>query len=123
LSDDDRKLLAELMRPVQSPPTRLTIAQTGTTVSITAPDGTPGAIRTDGKAERVTVSAGSVERMAAWTGPVLRVGYEVGRAGTLVYTYSIVPTTRQLLVRVNFERVPGAPGPFDIKIVYNRQAG
>jgi hypothetical protein len=40
--------------------------------------------------------------------------------GILTYSYSIVPTTGQLLIRINFERVPEQPGPFDIKIVYNR---
>jgi hypothetical protein len=120
LSTEERKLLAELTRPVQFPPTRLTIAQSETTVTVTAGDGAPEIMRTDGKAEKRTVEAGTVMRTAAWTGPQLRVGHKVGRAGTLTYTYSIVPTTRQLLIRVNFERVTGQPGPFDIKLVYNR---
>ena len=29
--------------------------------------------------------------------------------------------TGQLLIRINFERGPGQPGPFDIKIVYKRR--
>jgi hypothetical protein len=32
-----------------------------------------------------------------------------------------VPTTGQLVIRVNFERVPGQPGPFEIKLVYNKK--
>ena len=47
------------------------------------------------------------------------VAYEVGQAGTLTYTYSLVPTTKQLVIRVNFERRPGQPGPFEIKLVYD----
>lgn len=27
----------------------------------------------------------------------------------------------QLLIRINFERVRDEPGPFDVKIVYNKQ--
>jgi hypothetical protein len=34
---------------------------------------------------------------------------------------SIVPTTGQLLIRINFERMRDVPGPFDVKIVYDRR--
>jgi hypothetical protein len=63
-----------------------------------------------------------VRDLASWEGPTLVVTYEVGHAGVLTYTYSLVPTTKQLLIRVNFERRRGQPGPSDIKLVYNRQA-
>lgn len=43
----------------------------------------------------------------------------IAAPGILVYL--IVPTTHQLLVRVNFER-QGQPEPFDIKLVYDPAA-
>jgi hypothetical protein len=55
-------------------------------------------------------------------GPQLVVAYEVGHAGTLTYAYSLVPTTKQLLIRVNFERRPEQPGPSEIKLVYGPAA-
>ena len=105
---------------MEFPPTTLAITQGDTSVTITAGQRTPDVFRTDGKSEKRSLEAGTVNRTAVWEGPYLRVAYDMGRAGTLTYTYSIVPTTRQLLIRVNVERVPGDPGPFEIKLVYNR---
>jgi hypothetical protein len=117
LSDEERKVLAELIRPVQFPPLTLKISQSDTSLTITG-DRAPHEMRTDGRVEKHALEAGHVNRTARWAGPQLRVTYEVGHAGT--YSYSIVPTMGQLLIRINFERVPEQPGPFDIKIVYNR---
>lgn len=44
------------------------------------------------------MNAGTVDRAAKWEGP----------------------TTKQLLIRVNFERRRGQPGPVDIELVCNR---
>jgi len=120
MSPEDRKLLAEITRPVQFPPPTLAIAHGERTVTITAGQAAPEALRTDGKAEKYALETGTVNRTAAWEGPQLRVAYDIGRVGTLTCTYTIVPTTRQLLIRVNIERLPGEPGPFEIKLVYNR---
>jgi hypothetical protein len=120
LSETDRKVLAELIRPVRFPPLTLTISQTNQTLTIVG-DREPYQMRTDGKTEKHVLETGSVNRTAQWAGPHLRVDYEIGRAGTLTYNYSIVPTTGQLLIRINFERMRDEPGPFDITIVYNRR--
>jgi hypothetical protein len=69
------------------------------------------------------LQAGTVERVARWEGPTIVIAYDVGHAGTLTYAYALVRTTKQLLIRVNFERVRGEPGPFDINLVYNRWGG
>jgi hypothetical protein len=120
LSEADRTVLAELIRPVRFPPLTLTISQSDQTLTIVG-NREPYTMRTDGKAERHVLETGSVNRTAQWTGPQLRVAYEVSRAGILTYNYSIVPTTGQLLIRINFERMRDEPGPFDVKIVYNRR--
>ena len=83
-------------------------------------DRDPYEMRTDGKAEKYALETGSVKRTAQWTGPHLRVAYEIRHTGILTYDYSIVPTG-QLLIRINFERIRDEPGPFDVKIVYNRR--
>jgi hypothetical protein len=119
MSADERKVLAELIRPIQFPPLTLTVTQSDTMLTIKG-DRAPYEMRTDGKAEKHALESGTVKRTAQWVGPQLRVVYEVGHAGLLTYTYTLVPSTGQLLIRVNFERLPGYPGPFDIKLVYNR---
>jgi hypothetical protein len=120
LKPEEAKLLAEITRPVLFPRPSLTIAQSDATVTITRGQGTSEILRLDGKAEKQSFETGTANRSAVWQGPQLRVAYEIGGVGTLTYTYSIVPTTRQLLIRVNFERIPGNPGPFEIRLVYNK---
>lgn len=119
MSSDERKVLAELVRPIKFPPLALTVTQSDTTMTIVG-DRAPYEMRTDGKTEKLVLESGAIKRSAQWVGPQLRVVYEVGRAGLLTYTYALVPSTGQLLITVNFERIAGYPGPFDIKLVYNR---
>ena len=119
MSADDRKVLAELIRPVLFPPLTLIVTQADTIVTI-AGDRSPYEMRTDGKVEKHALETGTVKRTTQWVGPQLRVVYEIGHAGLLTYTYTLVFSTGQLLIRVNFESLPGHPGPFDIKLVYNR---
>lgn len=120
MSAEDRKTLSELTRAVRFAAPTLTISQTATEVTLEPSIGARQTLRTDGKAEKHQLEAGAVERRASWEGPHLLVTYEVGHAGKLTCTYSLAPTTRQLLIRVNFERRPREPGPFEIKLVYGR---
>lgn len=120
VAPEDLKKIAELTDAVQFAPPSLTIAQTASTFTLTGTRGGTQTLSTNGKAEQQTLDAGVVERRASWEGPTLVVAYDVGRAGILTYTYLLVPTTKQLLIRVNFERERGQPGPFEIRLVYNR---
>jgi hypothetical protein len=119
-SAEDRKKLTELTDPVQFASPTLTISQTETTIAIAGVRSGSQTLTTNGKAEKQALEAGVVDRVARWEGPALVVGYDVGHAGTVTYKYTLVPTTRQLLIRVNFERIRGQPGPFDIRLVYDR---
>ena len=120
LGSEDRKKLTELTGAIRFPPLTLTISQSETEIAIATGAGAPQTLHTDGKAGKIQLDAGAINRTATWEGPQLVVAYEVGH-GTLKYTYSLVPTTKQLLIRVNFER-PGEPGPFEIRLVYGRAA-
>lgn len=120
LSAEDRARLKELTDAVQYAPPTFTIAQTETAITVTTSSGDARTFHLTGKPEKEALGAGTVERTATWEGPQLVVRYRVGNAGTLVYTYFIVPTTKQLLIRVNFERGPRERGPFDVKLVYDR---
>jgi hypothetical protein len=120
MSADDRKKLTELTNTVQFASPTLTITETETTITLAGSRGGAQTVSTNGKAEKYGLDTGSVDREARWEGPTLVVAYGVGHAGRLTYTYALVPATKQLLIRVNFERVRDQPGPFDIKLVYNR---
>jgi hypothetical protein len=120
MSAEDRKKVTELTNAVQFASPTLTITQAESTITVAGDRGATQTILTSGKAEKYTLESGTVERVARWEGPTLVIAYDVGHAGTLTYAYALVPTTKQLLIRVNFERVRGEPGPFEIKLVYNR---
>ena len=118
INPEDRSKLTELINGLRFAPTTLTISQTDDVV-ISAGARAADTLHPTGKAEPHTLEAGAVNRTTRWAGPLLIVSYDVGRTGTLIYTYSLVPATRQLLVRVNFERERDRPGPFDVKLVYD----
>jgi hypothetical protein len=119
MSPEDRKKVTELTNAVQFASPTLTITQTENAITLADNRSGTQTMSTNGKAEKYTLDAGPVDRVARWEGPTLLIGYEVGHAGTLTYAYVLVPT-KQLLIRVNFERLRGEPGPFEIKLVYNR---
>jgi hypothetical protein len=120
ISPEDRKKLNELTDAVQFASPTLVISQTDSDITIASTRAGTQALHPSGKVEKQQLNAGPVDRVARWEGPTLAVTYEVGHAGRLTYTYLLVPTTKQLLIRVNFERIQRQPGPFDIKLVYNR---
>jgi hypothetical protein len=119
MSPEDRKKVTELTNAVQFASPTLTITQTENAITLADNRSGTQTMSTNGKAEKYTLDAGPVDRVARWEGPTLLIAYEVGHAGTLTYAYVLVPT-KQLLIRVNFERLRGEPGPFEIKLVYNR---
>jgi hypothetical protein len=122
INSDDLKKLTDLTDAVQFASPTLTISQTESDITLASTRGGRQTLHTNGQREQQLLAGGAVDRVATWEGPTLAVAYEVGNAGILTYTYVLVPTTKQLLIRVNFERHRGQPGPFDIKLVYNRTA-
>lgn len=122
MSAEDRKKVTELTNAVQFASPTLTITQTEGTITVAGDRGATQTILTNGKAEKYALETGTVERVARWEGPTFVIAYDVGHAGTLTYAYVLVPTTKQLLIRVNFERLRGEPGPFEIKLAYNRRS-
>jgi hypothetical protein len=113
-------LLDTITAPLRYPPTRLTIEQSGGSVTFTDPQGSARTLDTSGKREKQTVGGTTIEVSARFEGPQLVVEQDIGKSRTLTWTYSVLPATRQLLVRVAIARGPGELGPFEIKQVYNR---
>jgi hypothetical protein len=122
LAPEDRKKLKEFTDAIQFAPTTLTISEDGSDVTLTAPSRGAQTLHVTGKAESYTIDAGTIKRTAEWEGPTLVVTYDLGRSGTLRYTYLVVPTTGQLLVRVGYERPSGEAGPFEIRLIYDPPA-
>lgn len=118
---EDADKLKELTDAIQYPAPTLTITQAADTITFGDGQGRSRTFHTTGKKEAQTLGAGAVTSTAMWQGPELAVTVDVASAGRVIYTYSIVPTTKQLLVRVGFERTDGEAAPLELRQVYNRQ--
>ena len=121
LAPEDRKRLREITDAVQFAPTTLTISEDRGDVTLTSARGVQ-TLHVTGKAESYKLEAGTIKRTAEWEGPTLIVTYDLGRGGTLRYTYLVVPRTEQLLVRVGYQGPSGEAGPFEIRLVYDPPA-
>jgi hypothetical protein len=117
---EEQKRIDELTESLRYPPTALTIAQTAAAITVTDEQQRARTLTPNGKREKQTVGSTSLEVATRWEGPQLVSEQDLGGGRLVRYTYSIVPTTKQLLVRVSIDRTLGFPGPFQIRLVYNR---
>ena len=122
LAPEDRKKLKELTDAIQFAPTTLNISEDGSDVTLTTLSRGVQTLHVTAKAESYKIDAGTIKRTAEREGPTLIVTYDLGGGGTLRYTYLVVPTTGQLLVRVGYQRPSGEAGPFEIRLVYDPPA-
>jgi hypothetical protein len=113
--------LNDVTAPLRYPPTPLTIKQTATAVTFTDQQGRERTLTTNGKREKLTFESLTLDTTSRWEGPLLVSEQDLGKGQKMTFTYSIVPTTKQLLVRITIERAPNQPGPFEIRQVYNKQ--
>jgi hypothetical protein len=119
-SAEDQRALDAITQPVRYPPPTLRIEQSSTAVTVGDPQGRSRTFQTNGKREQQMFDDMRADSTAQWEGPQLVVDFDLGKNRKMTYTYSIVPTTHQLMVRVTFERGPNQPGSFEVRFVYNR---
>lgn len=120
LNPEEQNRLNDLTAPLRYPPAVLTIVQSTDRLTLTDDSGQARTLTTSGAREKQPLGAITVDTTTRWEGPQLVSEEDLGKGRKITFTYSIVPTTRQLLVRARVERGPGQSGPFDIKYVYNR---
>jgi hypothetical protein len=118
-NDEDQRNLDAVTRTVRYPPPTLQIIQTADAFTVNESPAGTRTFHTSGHREQQMFDATRVNSSAEWQGPQLVIDFDLGRGRKMTYAYSVVPTTRQLLVRITFERGPNQPGPFGIKYVYN----
>ena len=122
-SAEEQKRIDELTESLRYPPTALSIAQTPAAITVTDQQQRVRTLTENGKREKQTVGSASLDVATRWEGPQLVSEHDLGGGRLVRYTYSIVPTTKQLLVRIAIDRTAGFPGPFQIRLVYNRAGG
>ena len=122
VSAAEQNRLEEMVAPLRYPPATLTISQTADAVTFGGAQGESRRFAPNNSRDKQTVGGNSIETRTRWEGPQLVSEHDIGSGRKITYTYSIVPTTKQLLVRISIERGLGDVGPFEIKQVYNKEA-
>jgi hypothetical protein len=120
LTPEDQARLDEVANTVRYAAATLTIAQNGSSVTFTDARGGERTYQTNGKKEKQTFGSATVDAAARWQGPQLVIETELPRDHRMTTTWSIVPTTKQLLMRVSLGRGSLEMGPLQVKQVYNR---
>jgi hypothetical protein len=100
-SADDSTRVQQLTEEARTPPSRLTIIQKDTAVSITDDQGHVRTFRPDGHLEDLTIGTVALPTTARWDGASLVVVYDVETGRQLRYTYtpSVDPTLLQVTIR------------------------
>ncbi len=119
----DQDQIDALTARLRYAPTELTIAQSGTSVTLTGAQGETRTLDVTGKSTKTTIGAAAVTVTARYEGPQLVVEEDAGKGRTITWTYRVLPATRQLVVRVSIARAPGETGAFEIKYVYDARGG
>ena len=121
MSAAEQNRLEEMVAPLRYPPATLTISQSAGAVTFAGRQGEPRTFATNNSREKQTAGGTTIETRTRWEGPQLVSEHDIGNGRKITYVYSIVPTTKQLMVRISIERGPGDVGPFEIKQVYNKE--
>ena len=76
--------------------------------------------QTNGSTDEHHLTSGTVNSTTHWEGSRLVTEYEIGSRDKLVYTYTVLPKTKQLVLRVRRDSSggPRTSGP-ELKLVYN----
>ena len=104
------------------PPPTLQISQTADAITMSDPHGATRTLTANGRKQMLNYGDDETpaETTTACQGPQLVSTTDLGGGRRMTATYSIVPTTRQLMIRTIIERAPDEPGSFEIKQVYDR---
>ena len=119
---EDQKRIDDVTSILRYAPPTLRVSQTDASITLSDPQGTTRTLAVTGKREKQIYgdNATAADTTTDWEGPQLVSSIDIGSGRRMTLTYSIVPTTKQLMVRAAVERAPNEPGPFEITLVYDR---
>jgi hypothetical protein len=101
-SADDSTRLQQLTGEARTPPSRLTIIQKDTAISIADDQGHARTFRPDGHLEELTIGTVALPTTARWDGASLVVVYDVETGRQLRYTYTPSADAARLQVNIRF---------------------
>ena len=101
-SVDDSTRLQQLTGEARTPPSRLTIVQKDSAISIADDQGHARTFRPDGRLQELTIGTVPLSTTARWDGASLVVVYEVATGRQLRYTYTPSADATRLQVNIRF---------------------
>jgi hypothetical protein len=119
-SADARTKLQELADEARLGSETLTISHSGANIAVTDSRGRTRFFQTNGSRDKHQLVTGTIDSTTRWAGDQLVTEYDAGNGRKLTYTYSLVPNTRQFLVRVRIDGPSGGAVSPPIKYVYDR---
>lgn len=121
MTSDERTRLRELTNQIQKSSAQLTISHSDPTLAITDPQGRTEQFQTNGYKDQHQLTSIAAESTTHWDDARLVTEYALSSSRKLVYTYTLVPRTDQMVIRIRLDATGGARAARqEITLVYNR---
>jgi hypothetical protein len=122
LTPDERTRLRELADDVKGFTSLVIVHSDHATFAVTDAKGRSRLFPTDGTPTQHALATTATDSTTKWDGPHLVTVYTIGPAHELVFTYTLVPPTRQMALRVRLDESgrPRADVP-ELRLVYKQK--
>jgi hypothetical protein len=119
-----RAAIQEAISEARSPSQSLVVSHSAANIAITDARGRTRFFQTSGAKDKHQLATGTLESTTTWSGDDLVIQYDLGNRRRLTYTYSLLPATHQLVVRVRLESSGQYGGrSINTKYVYDAARG
>jgi hypothetical protein len=118
-SPEEQARLKMLTDDIKAGSATLVISHHDPTFTVSDAQGKTRFLKTDGSTDKNQLGAATIESTTHWEGTRLVAEYTIGATRMLAYTFTMLPATRQLVMRIRVEdsQNPRAAGP-EAKLVY-----
>jgi hypothetical protein len=116
---EEQARLKELTDQIRSGSATLVISHHEPTLAISDAQGKTRFLKTDGGTDQNQLASSTIESTTRWEGSRLITDYTLGTSRMLAYTFTLLPATKQLVIRIKLEdsQNPRAAGP-EAKLAY-----
>src|SRR5579864_9121762 len=108
MTSEERSRLQELTNQIKRSSAELTISHSDPTLAITDPQGHTQLFQTDGSKDQHQLPSIMAESTTHWDDAHLVTEYELSSSRKLVYTYTLVPRTDQMSIRIRLDATRGS---------------
>jgi hypothetical protein len=118
-SPEEQARLKMLTDDIKAGSATLVISHHEPTFTVSDAQGKTRFLKTDGGTDKNQLGAATIESTTHWEGTRLVAEYTIGASRMLAYTFTMLPATKQLVIRIRIEdsQNPRAAGP-EAKLVY-----